>query len=168
MMKAHEIFGQTLTWFDRWGEAHELESMDPDYRSNLIPFLRRSAAAFQLAVVRSARRSIRSGDDMADAHRRRLDFELSEEPETWLERQPLMQRLVELEQGRTIEEREATARRNRFYEEATGYEKITVPDPLLCPGCDGTGCLGNPADSDYSGIPCPTCEGAGRLVPPVI
>ncbi len=92
-----------------WVEAGRivaLEDLDPDHRANLIPFLRRNARAYHLATT---------GSDTSPA-----------EAEEWLEQTPLMRRLVEMEKGRSIEERRATHQRNQAYEAATGYEKIRI------------------------------------------
>jgi len=94
------------TWTDALGTTTRLEDMDPDHRANLIPFLRRNVIGLYL----------RYGGGTPVAGRNGL--------EDWLESTPLMRRLTAMEKGRTIEERQATAERNRAYEKATGYVKI--------------------------------------------
>ena len=95
------LIAQGRIWIDAEGQVHRLRTMDPNHRANLIPFLRRSA----------------------DAIKRVCAPEDPREPEDWLEHTPLMRRLVDLEQGRTLDERRATHERNRAHELATGYQK---------------------------------------------
>jgi hypothetical protein len=98
---------QDEVWVNAEG-VHRLEEMDPDHRSNLIPFLRRSAVA--LAAW--------------------CDLELSPaEAQDWLAAKPLMQRLTELEAGRSIDDRLGTHERNVAHEVATGYVKQRIPTP---------------------------------------
>lgn len=101
---------------ERWVNGVALDDLDPDHRSNLIPFLRRNAdVLFAL-----------------HEHRDRASFTDAEADE-WITGTPLMRRLVAIEAGRPIEDRRATHERNVAYEQATGYQKIrlvTVPDDV--------------------------------------
>lgn len=83
-----------------------LEDLDPDHRANLIPFLRRNAQALHLVTVGTEATPV--------------------EAEEWMEGTPMMRRLVQFEQGRSIDDRRATHERNQAYEQATGYEKIRI------------------------------------------
>ena len=89
-----------------WGH-HDLTTMDPDHRANLIPFLRGNLTA----LWRS-----QEGPDAEAPDRAAL--------EGWLEQKPLMRRLVDLERGRPLEDRRASDMRNRAYEAETGYQKV--------------------------------------------
>lgn len=88
------------------GRIVPLEDLDPDHRANLIPYLRRNARPFHIVTT---------GADASPA-----------EAEEWLEQTPLMRRLVDMEKGRSIDQRRATHQRNQAYEAATGYEKIRI------------------------------------------
>lgn len=113
-----------------WVHGERLETMDRHHRANLIPFLRRNAEALQRAAEQDYYRSLLflatdPSDGVADAqHAIEAEFEMP--AEDWLERRPLMRRLVELEAGRPIEQRRLTQLRNRIYEIATGYRKVTL------------------------------------------
>lgn len=113
------ILDQDEVWVDGAGQSHRLEEMDRHHRANLIPFLRRSAVTLYIDALR--RGVTFAGHD---------DREGQSIAESWLEQTPLMRRLVELEQGRPIEERRATFDRNQAFEAETGYVKarlVAVP-----------------------------------------
>lgn len=105
-MTPADLLQQNVVWQAPGGVLHDLRTMDANYRSNLIPFLRGNAMT--VATMCGAETSGR------------------QEAEEWLEQTPLMRRLCELERGRPLEERRATAERNRAYEEATGYQKVRL------------------------------------------
>lgn len=92
-----------------WIRGERLADMDRHHRANLIPFLRRNRVVLYSAVHGVP------GEE--------FDAEQAEE---WLEATPLMRRLVELEQGRPIDERRETHVRNQSYEAETGYQKIDL------------------------------------------
>lgn len=101
------ILHQDRVWIDATGRARKLRKMDVHYRANLIPFLRGNC------------RTLYSFEHL-------IDF-ASVNPavaEEWLEQTKLMRRLVELEHGRTIDERRSTHQRNVAHEQATGYQKV--------------------------------------------
>jgi hypothetical protein len=104
-----EVLDQDQVWIH--GEA--LEDMDPHHRRNLIPFLRGNKQRLYLR----AHPDRPVGTPQA----------LSANAEEWLARTPLMRRLCELEAGRPIDERRATAERNAAFEKATGYRKVREP-----------------------------------------
>lgn len=118
-----EVLGQS----ERWIGGQALDEMDRHHRANLIPFLRRNALALYAATF---------GVDADPAGQ--------PEAEEWLEQTPLMRRLVELEQGRPIEERRETHERNQAYEAATGYRKITLRAAHVdgCAGCERNARMG--------------------------
>lgn len=101
-----ELLHQAEVWIDATFSVHRLDTMDPHHRSNLIPFLRGNKRTLFCLVH----------DVVPDA----------QTAEEWLESTPLMRRLVELEAGRPIDDRRATAERNAAYERATGYQKVRL------------------------------------------
>jgi hypothetical protein len=52
-----------------------------------------------------------------------IEGELSRPPLEWINQTPLMERLVELDAGRSRTQRAKTAVRNKAYELRTGYRK---------------------------------------------
>lgn len=96
---------QDKIWVDKAGVPHDLNSIDPRHRANLIPFLR-AWAPFLFPE---------------------LDQRAAQEE---LEKSRLMQRLVELEAGKPVETRHAEHAANIAYEIETGYEKVR-PRPHL-------------------------------------
>lgn len=109
-------FDQTSVWTDGAGHVHALDSMDPDHRANLIPFLRRNAVA--MCMVHAPQ--VLAGVDVHDLH------DLEQAANDWLAATPLMARICELDAGRPIDERRATAVRNLVHEAETGYRRVTV------------------------------------------
>lgn len=122
-----DLLDQDQVWVDAQGNVHDLATMDRHHRANLIPFLRRSASTLQrIAEDRYWRSALAFVDDASDGvWGAQLDAEAQFEmpAEDWLERKPLMRRLVELEAGRSLGKRRMTALRNRAYELLTGYRK---------------------------------------------
>lgn len=124
-MTAASLLDQTEVWVNADG-VHRIDEMDPNHRANLIPFLRGNARTFQrmaeAAYWGSALAIAADHDDV------KADIEASfdTDPEQWLEQTPLMRRLVELEQGRSLASRAGTAMRNKAYEVATGYQKVRL------------------------------------------
>lgn len=102
------LLDQAEIWVDGSGREFLLDAMDRHHRANLIPFLRGNAITLWLAAHRHV-----AG--------RSCTMALAEE---WLERTPLMRRLVELEAGRPIDERRETFDRNQAFEAETGYQKV--------------------------------------------
>lgn len=103
------LLNQSEVWVNAEG-IHRLDDMDPDHRANLIPFLRGNARTLYGRTL--------ADPDYGPA------LVSAAEAEEWMEQTPLMRRLVELEQGRPIEDRKRSADRNRRYEEKTGYQKV--------------------------------------------
>lgn len=120
---------QTSVWVDAAGVEHDIDTMDPDYRSNVIGFLRRNARALQDRAFVRFRQSF--PDDPSDGVAAAMDqicAELEQDPAEWIDQTPLMQRLLELDAGRTRLQRAKTAVRNKAYEVATGYRKKTFKE----------------------------------------
>jgi hypothetical protein len=102
--------------------------MDRHHRANLLPYLRRNAARLQAAAVQTYQSSLGLVDDPGDgvwSAQQAIEAELELEPEDWLERKPLVRKIVALEADRPVHERAATAMRNMAYElRHTGYRKV--------------------------------------------
>lgn len=103
---------QDRIWIDKDGVRHRLDTMDPDHRANLIPFLRGNVRTLY-SIDRGFPVALRDDIDPIEA-------------EEWLAATPLMRKLVELEQGRPIDDRRATNERNRRHERETGYQKVRL------------------------------------------
>lgn len=115
-----------------WVNGERLDEMDRHHRANLIPFLRGNARTLQRMAERiywgsslAAVDWLEASDGVAGAQAEaEAQFELP--ADDWLERTPLMRRLVELEAGRPIDERRETFERNQEFERATGYQKVRL------------------------------------------
>lgn len=105
MSRVASLLDQTDVWIDGDAKVHRLDTMDRHHRANLIPFLRGN----KITIYRVAHG---------------VSAESPQTAEEWLDATPLMRRLIELEQGRPIDDRRATAERNAFHEVATGYRKV--------------------------------------------
>lgn len=127
-----ELLQQDEVWVDAKGQEHRLEDMDWKHRSNLIPFLRRSAKELYLAsFFRASHSDLMMIEDPSDGvasaqDRLMAPFYHHPDPEDWLERTPLMRRLTELEKGIPFYKRQILAARNAAYEIATGYKKARL------------------------------------------
>lgn len=112
------LLEQDEIWIDARGVENVLADMDPHHRANLIPFLRRRAAVLQYrASIAYWRSDLSTSDSDGLAYlQMKTEIELSDPPEDWLERKPLMRKLVEYEKGRTFLERKSTHIRNKLYE----------------------------------------------------
>lgn len=128
MNQIAKILMQDKIWVDRFGREYDLETMDPHYRSNLIPFLRGNAQVLQRhAEANYLGSSLAMVDDPSDgvfAAQMALEDLFEVPAEVWLERTPLMRRLVALEQGVPLLTRAAWAAKNKAYEIKHGYKKI--------------------------------------------
>lgn len=144
-MKMPALLHQDRIWIDKQGETYELVLMDPDHRSNLIPFLRGNCRTlYWLDHGRApcgecgglGEIEMFYGDD-EDAPESDVNdcgacdgrgFELPDAAtaEDWLELTPLMQRLTLLDARRPIDERRATHERNVAHERETGYQKVRL------------------------------------------
>lgn len=111
-----------------WLDDVPLEELSVGHRTNLIPFLRGNAKTLQtIAELRYYNSSLAREEDPSDGtyaaqcHEEAQFFTTAED---WLERKPLMRKLVELVQGQSFIERKAIALRNKAHETVTGYRKI--------------------------------------------
>lgn len=113
-----------------WISGQLITEMDWKHRANLIPFLRRSAAALQFAAHLAYLDSdLAAEEDPGDGvwnAQVHAEAEFHLEPEDWLEQTPLMRKLVSYEQGRPFPERVLLSGMNKMYEVTTGYKKITL------------------------------------------
>ena len=96
------LLRQDKIWITQDGRRFQVEEMEPGHRANLLAFLRRRAAVLQLmgtvdlvAHVRMPNEDTMAYDSVSDAINREIDMD----PGRWLEEQPLMRRLVELEES---------------------------------------------------------------------
>lgn len=111
------LMNQDTWWVDKRGRVHELATMDPRHRANLLPFLRRNAWHYNSQCWFEHMRYAPTGhmsDGVADAMDA-IEFELGLDPEEWLERTPLMTKLREYEAERTLIDKIRTKVHNRTY-----------------------------------------------------
>lgn len=138
-------WAEVLMQDEVWVNGQALEDLDVHHRANLIPFLRGNKR--RLYLVSHPGAVLRDATPAA--------------AEEWLVTTPLMRRLVELEQGRALDDRRATAERNAAHEKATGYQKIRE----ACPICNGVGLVrasGIGHDDDPWLLDCRQCGGTGE------
>jgi hypothetical protein len=133
MMGLPAALRQDLIWIDREGVTHELTLMDPDHRSNLIPFLRGNCRTLYWLDHGAA-----PCDECGGLGHDEIDYSCAAcdgrgfvlpDPATaedWLELTPLMQRLTLLEARRPLDDRRATHERNVAHERETGYQKVRL------------------------------------------
>ena len=99
-VRALDMLDQDQWWRTRDGATMRLEDMEPEHRANLIKLLRRravsyhDAAAFRLACWADGEH----GDAAHDALESAMREAEQERPTRWLEEQPLMRRLRQLDQ----------------------------------------------------------------------
>lgn len=114
---------QTETW-----NGQPLQDLDEHHVANLIPFLRGNARTLQrVAEERYYRSLLFLASDPSDgilAAQDAIESEFLLPAQDWLERRPLMRRLVELDRGRPLSRRRLTHLRNRLHERRTGYRKV--------------------------------------------
>lgn len=110
---AWEMFQQITWWKDITGVWHELATMDPRHRDNLLPFLRRGAKAHRDAAHRAAALLFYDAPDEV--------YESAMEPfehltdEQWLEATPLVAELRRYETERSAIGKLRTSSHNRTY-----------------------------------------------------
>lgn len=121
-----EILNQDKVWVDRNGMVYQLETMDPHYRSNLIPFLRGNARRLQeIAEDHFYEITLGMGDSDGVANAlASMEASFEAPAEAWLERTPLMRKLVALEAGIPLATRKLWAIKNKAYEIRHNYKKI--------------------------------------------
>lgn len=108
-----ELFQQIIWWKDVTGTWHELATMDPRHRDNLLPFLRRRARNYRDAAHHAATTTFYDAPDDV--------FESAMEPfeiytdEQWLESTPLVRELQRYESERSTVGRWRTWSHNRTY-----------------------------------------------------
>ena len=129
MSETTRLLGQDKIWVDRFGREYDIETMDPKYRSNLIPFLRGNANLLQTAAREFFYATTPDPfyDDVSDgvaSALARMAASFDAPAETWLEQTPLMRRLVALEQGVPLAQRKLWALQNKAYEIRHGYKKV--------------------------------------------
>lgn len=111
------LMNQDVWWIDRQGSSHELATMDPRHRANLLPFLVRNALLYNTRCWFDHIRYAPTGhmsDGVADAMDA-IEAELGLDPKVWLEQTPLVRRLREYEAQQTILDRGRTNIHNRTY-----------------------------------------------------
>lgn len=100
----NRVFDQDIYWVNRLGEPFRLEEMTPEYRANVIKFLRESAAYFHIHAVIRTIADIAVDVELGRVHgeliARSLGFPTIADltAEEWLEATPLMRRLRALNQ----------------------------------------------------------------------
>lgn len=92
------IVRQGKVWITRDGRKFFVEEMEPEHRANLLAWLRRRARTLHFCVAGLSVSGMPNVDTAAyDMVSDALDREIDMDPEKWLEEQPLVRRLVELE-----------------------------------------------------------------------
>lgn len=107
-----ELFDQGRVWKDKTGTWHDLATMDQRHRANLLPFLRKRAAAYQDACHEEAVKVFFDAPD--DVYEEVMEpFFL--DPVEWLEGTTLGRTLRRFEEQATSLDRLRTRSHNRTY-----------------------------------------------------
>jgi len=110
---AYDLFQQTTWWQDIGGTWHELATMDPRHRDNLLPFLRRRAKHYRDAASHAAIRLFYDAPD--DVYEAAMDEFDTPTDEAWLEATPLARELRRYEEERSPVGKLRTKSHNRTY-----------------------------------------------------
>ena len=130
-MKLYEMLDQNKVWIDGQGVTHELKTMDPMHRDNVLAWLERRVdslkAGYEFRLLMGPQPG---GDAASDCFDAAMDELMDMSDEEWFEELPLVRKLRKLKRRQT--ETLSAARRSRPLRRVE--RDVQGPEPLDLPG----------------------------------
>lgn len=113
-----DLLDQDEIWIDKYGKQHDLETMNQHHRAMIVPFLRKRADRLHYLALQdymySGLGNVDNPSDGVWMAQLSTEAELDLPAKEWLERTPLMIRLIELD-DRSKLDRMITVLRNKTW-----------------------------------------------------